>query len=253
MKILVTIAYDGGAYHGWQVQPGYDTVQARVCEAFAALYGTAVPVTGCSRTDAGVHAEMFCAALDIPPQAPNIPCESIPIAVNLRLPPDIAVTGARIVADDFHPRYDVVKKEYVYRILNRRPRDPFSVGRAWHYPRALDITRMREAAAYFIGTHDFTSFMSSNSDILRKGGEKSTTIRTIYELAVERSGDIIEIRVSADGFLYNMVRIIVGTLAAVSDGRLSPSDIPELLSARSRRHAGSTAPACGLYLSRVYY
>jgi tRNA pseudouridine38-40 synthase len=179
----------------------------------------------------------------------SIPIDKIPLAFASVLPPDISVWRARWVEDDFHPRYDVRFKEYEYRIYNKPIPSPFFAGRCWHYPRDIDreaLEKMKEAAKEFVGTYDFAAYMASGSDI------KDTT-RTVFSAEVERDGDVIVFRVSADGFLYNMVRILTGTLIAVAEGKLEPSDIAGVTASLDRRRAGITAPPEGLYLNRVVY
>lgn len=247
MKYLITLSYVGTGYHGYQVQPNGRSVQETVQDAIAQVLGKRYPLTGCSRTDSGVHAEMFCATVDVTDaDAPRIPADRLPIALNRYLPPDISVRAAEVVADDFHPRYAVAWKQYCYRIYTASTRDPFLADRVYYLPRRLDVARMQAAAEQFVGRHDFAGFMASGSDV-------QDTVRTIYHFAVTQNGDMVEIRVTADGFLYNMVRILVGTLLAVSAGKLSPEEIPALLESKDRSRAGETAPACGLYLEKVSY
>ncbi len=246
MKYLLTIAYDGRRYCGYQVQKNGITVQEELCRAAEAVFGRPCPITGCSRTDSGVHAKDFKAALEVDGDTPSIPPEKVAIAMNCHLPEDIAVLSSCEVADAFHPRYDVTEKEYRYLIHNAPPRNPFLAGRAWHYPRALDVAVMNDAAQAFVGEHDFAAFMASGSDV-------TDTTRTIYACRVDREGDTVAVTVSGNGFLYNMVRIMVGTLVAVSEGKISPCQIPQILRSCDRSRAGITAPACGLYLNRVTY
>ena len=252
MKILLKISYLGTAYCGYQVQPNAVSVQQKLNEAAKALFGFDCDIVGCSRTDSGVHANEFCAT--VAKQKTNslethIPMERIPLALCAYLPEDICVYDASLVPDDFHARYDVVKKEYIYRIYNRPVRNPFEEGRACHVPKIIDdagFERMQEAAKTLLGTHDFSAYMA-------QGGKVVSTVRTIYTSQVERQGDVIIYRVAADGFLYNMVRIFTGTLVDVAYGRISPEDIPKIIEACDRKSAGSTAPAEGLYLNRVVY
>lgn len=246
MKYLLTLSYVGTSYHGYQVQPNGRSVQETVQDAIAQVFGKRYPLTGCSRTDSGVHAEMFCATVETDAVAPHIPAERLPCAMNRYLPTDISVRSAQVVADDFHPRYDVKWKQYCYRIYTASTRDPFLADRAYYLPRKLDVARMQAAAELFLGKHDFLGFMASGSDV-------QDTVRTIYRFDVCQTGDMVELRVAADGFLYNMVRILVGTLLAVSAGKLTPGEIPAILDARDRARAGETAPACGLYLEKVSY
>lgn len=247
MKYFAKIKYLGTKFHGFQVQPGLRTVQGELNTALKAAFGIPCKVTGCSRTDAGVHANAFCLTVDC--DGATIPPEKLPVAVARFLPEDISLFYAKECDSDFHPRYDVKEKEYLYRILNTRVADPFEHGRSWFLPRTITETglaAMQSAAEHFVGKFDFKTFMAEGSDV-------EDTVRTIYSLTVERKGDFIEIRICADGFLYNMVRIIVGTLSEVAFGRISPEDIPEIILSCDRSRAGMTAPADGLYLNRVEY
>ena len=253
-KILLTVAYVGTAYCGYQVQPNGVTVQEKLNEAAKALFGFDCDVVGCSRTDSGVHARGFCAAIskkgtDV--LETSIPPERVARAMNAHLPSDIAALSSRAVASEFHPRYDVVSKEYEYLIYNGRERDPFLLDRAWHIPTPIDdeaLARMQRAAALFVGERDFSAFRAVGADT-----EPGDAVRNVMSARVERQGDMISFRVRADGFLYHMVRIMAGTLAAVAAGRIRPETITAILSEGDRRKAGITAPACGLYLDRVFY
>ena len=253
-KILLTVAYNGAAYCGYQVQPNGVTVQEMLNKAALSLFGYPCDVVGCSRTDSGVHARAFCATIaqkGTDTLQTAIPAQRIPRAMNAHLPSDIAVLAAREVPADFHARYDVVSKEYEYLIYNGRERNPFFEGRAWHIPTPIGeeaLGAMQAAAAYFVGRQDFSAFRAQGADT-----EKGDAIRNVMAATVTRTGDLISFRVRADGFLYNMVRIMVGTLAAVAAGRMSPQDVQRALLARDRTLAGSTAPACGLYLDCVNY
>ena len=252
MKILLHISYIGTEYCGYQVQPNGVSVQQKLNEAAKQLFGYDCDIVGCSRTDSGVHANQFCATVTKKKECfldTSIPASKIAQAMTFWLPEDISVFAAEEVDDNFHPRYDVRYKEYVYKIWNAPIRNPFLNGLAWHSPKKIDncaLEKMREAAAHFVGKHDFASFMAADSTV-------SETVRTVYEAKVERDGNLITFRVSADGFLYNMVRIFTGTLVDVAYGKISPDDIPSIIEARDRRAAGSTAPAHGLYLNRVVY
>ena len=246
MKYLLTVAYDGSNYHGYQVQNGQTTIQEKLQDAIEALLGKRYPIVGCSRTDSGVHARDFKATFSTDADAPKIPVEKLPIALNLHLPDDIAIKNAEEASESFHVRYDVKTKEYEYLILNSRIRSPFLCGRTYFYSTPLDVESMNEAAQFFVGTHDFSAFISSGSDV-------EDRVRTIYSCIVERNGELVTVRISGNGFLYNMVRIIVGTLIEVSSGKLSPSEIPEIILSGDRSMAGYTVPACGLYLNRVEY
>lgn len=252
MKLFLRLSYLGTAYNGYQVQGDQPTVQRELTRACAELFGTRCDIVGCSRTDSGVHADMFCAT--VAERGTNelhtsIPAHRIPLALNARLPDDISVYEAMLVDGDFHPRYDVKYKEYVYRIYNSPCRSPFEQGRAWHYPKSIDdeaLARMQAAAQHYLGTHDFTSFAA-------QGAKVAHNVRTVMHARVERRGDVIEFYVAADGFLYNMVRIMTGTLIAVAEGKLTPEQIPGVIAACDRSAAGMTAPAEGLYLHRVVY
>ncbi len=243
MKILLELAYCGSAYHGWQVQGDALTVQKILQDACEQLFGYRPPVTGCSRTDSGVHAkQFFCTAEGVF----SVPVDRIPAALNTLLPEDVSVLDAREVSLDFHARYSCTGKEYFYDICISRYRDPLTVGRAWQYCRPLDVKRMNQAAQYLCGKHDFASFCAAGSSVI-------DTVRTVSALTAEQAGDHILVRISADGFLYNMVRIIVGTLVEVGRGAMPPEQAERILYAADRSKAGPTAPACGLYLNRVFY
>jgi tRNA pseudouridine38-40 synthase len=253
-KVLLTIAYNGSAYCGYQVQPNGTTVQQKLNEAAKALFGYECDVIGCSRTDSGVHARAFCATLsrkgeNFLPTA--IPCQRIPRAMNAYLPYDISVLDAKEVSAEFHARYDVVSKEYEYLIYNGRERNPFYEERAWHIPTPIGddaLAAMQEAADHFVGKQDFSAFRAAGADT-----DKKDAVRTVLLAKVARTGDVISFRVRADGFLYNMVRIMVGTLAAVAAGRMSAADVKDALLSCDRKRAGNTAPAQGLYLDSVFY
>lgn len=247
MKYFAKIKYLGTAFHGFQVQPELRTVQGELNVALNNAFGLPCKVTGCSRTDAGVHANEFCFTIEC--DGATIPPEKLPVAVARFLPEDISLFYAKECDESFHPRYDVKEKEYLYRILNTRVADPFEQGRCWFLPRRITdegLALMQSAAGHFIGKHDFKTFMAEGSDV-------EDTVRTVSSLNVIRNGDFIEVRICADGFLYNMVRIIVGTLSEVAFGRISPDSIPDIISSCDRSRAGMTAPAEGLYLNRVEY
>ncbi len=249
MKILLKIRFVGTNYAGYQVQNNAPTVQGELCRAAEQLFGTKCDVTGCSRTDSGVHANLFCAAVTnhgTQSLETTVPTEKIPRAMNAFLPPDIAVISAHEVEDGFHPRYDVKSKEYVYLIRNGGERDPFMADRCLFYPRSLDTDKMNEAAQKFVGEHDFAAYMAAGSKV-------ESTVRTVYSASVVRDGDMIRFSVRGNGFLYNMVRIMTGTLLSVGEGRISPDEIPSITQSLDRKRAGSTAPACGLYLNAVEY
>ena len=247
MKYFAKIKYLGTDFHGFQVQPEKRTVQGELCTALALATGYPCKVTGCSRTDAGVHANEFCITVEC--EGSTVPAEKLPVAVARFMPADLSLYYAKEVADDFHPRYDVVSKEYLYKIKNERVYDPFYYGRAWFLPKPIDeehIVKMRSAADVLVGKHDFSTFMSPGSDV-------TDTVRNVFYLTVEKKGSDIDIRICADGFLYNMVRIIVGTLVEVAYDRLCPEDMLGVLESHDRRNAGMTAPPDGLYLNKVSY
>lgn len=243
MRVKLVVAYDGTSYNGWQVQPNGVTIEQRVNEALSDLLGQDVRVIGASRTDAGVHAlgNVCCFDTDT-----RMPAEKISYALNQRLPEDIVVQDSCEVPDTFHPRYSKSRKTYEYRILNRKFRMPTRRLDTYFYYYPLDAKRMRKAARLLEGEHDFRSFASVHM-------QTRTSVRTLYKCIVERQDDIITIRVTGSGFLYNMVRIIAGTLVKVGAGELEPEQVEEILAARDRSAAGPTAPACGLTLIGIDY
>ena len=243
-RIMLTLRYDGTAYHGWQVQPNGVTVQQVLQDAIQAVTGVRSGVIGCSRTDAGVHADMFCCTFDTDCALRG---DKLCSALNFHLPPDVAVYAAREVPEDFHPRYHAAGKRYVYRIWNGAQRHPVYERYALHRNRPLDAERLDRVAADFVGRHDFATFCGAGSDL------QGTTERTIYACTVKRQGDLVLFTVEGDGFLYNMVRIMVGTLLDVAAGRLPEDGIPAILESRDRAAAGATAPAKGLCLQQVFY
>lgn len=242
-RILLKIAFDGTAYHGWQIQPNAITVQGVLQEALEKLLGVKTGVTGCSRTDAGVHAREFYCHLDC---KENIPNAAFLKGLNSLLPKDIAVTDCKQVPKDFHARYDAKGKTYIYRIHNSQEKDPFLSRYSWNIPQMLQIDKMNEFCKKMVGTHDFYAFSSSGRTV-------EDTIRTVTECFAERQGDIITLKVSANGFLYNMVRIITGTAVDVSLGRVELENIEEIFETKSRDRAGITAPPTGLMLLEVDY
>lgn len=249
MQYLCHVRYVGTDFRGFQFQPGVRTVQGVLTEAAKRVFGCPCAVTGCSRTDSGVHADAFCATVSPADGVLRVPPEKLGAAFLPHLASDIAVTDARAVGDGFHPRYDAIEKEYRYLIRRAPLPDPFFAHRSWQIPQPFlpdGLERMQKAAAAFLGKHDFVGFRAEGSDV-------ATTVRTINSFSVERDGDLYTLRVAADGFLYNMVRILAGTLVAVADGHLSPDDIPAVIASRERKRAGVTAPPDGLYLSRVRY
>lgn len=242
-RVKLIVAYDGTDYCGWQIQPNGITVEEVLNRALSRLTGEEIRVIGASRTDAGVHARGNIAVLDT---ASTIPAERFAYAVNPLLPEDIVVVKSEEVPQDWHPRYQNSVKTYEYRILNREMPDPLKRKYTWHVSFPLDIDKMREAAEHLKGQHDFRSFCSVHTAV-------KSTVRTIYTLDIVKSGDEIIIRISGDGFLYNMVRIIAGTLAEVGRGFRTPEDVRDLLTAKEREQAGATAPPQGLTLIRIEY
>lgn len=243
MRMLLTIRYDGTAYHGWQVQQNALAVQPVVQDALQQVLGERPGLSGCSRTDAGVHAEMYCCHFDT--ERAMEPHRLI-AAVNSWLPRDIAAYDCQVVPDDFHARYSCREKEYGYHLLNAPHRNPFYEGYAVRVHRPMDLETLNRAAAAFVGTHDFASFCSS-------GAKPGETVRSVSVAELFRQGDLVTFHVRADGFLYNMVRIMAGTLLGVHGGRLAPEDVATVIASRRRSAAGPTAPAHGLYLTRVIY
>ena len=243
MRYVLKIAYDGTEYAGWQCQKNAVSVQEKLESALQLALGTCVRVTASGRTDAGVHADMFCCTLDT--ESP-LRGNKLLSALNFHLPADIAVYGVQEVADTFHPRYAAKGKRYIYRIWNGAQRHPVYSRYAVHRNRPLDVQQLNEAAQAYVGTHDFAAFCAAGSDVV-------DTVRTVHRCTVERQGDLVLFTVAGDGFLYNMVRIMVGTLLEIADGRLSADGIPAVLDSRDRNHAGPTAPAKGLCLQQVFY
>lgn len=243
-NILITIAYDGKDYHGWQIQSNAITIQEVFQNAMQKIFNKKFDIKGCSRTDAGVHANMYCISVKIDSK---ISCGCLIYALNRFLPYNIAVLDCKEVPMDFHARYSCKGKEYVYKIWNARIRNPFMNGYALHYWYPLDVNKIQNACKHFIGSHDFTSFCTLDKR------ENVNMIRTIRKFEVKKNENMLELKVEADGFLYNMVRIMVGTLLRVCQGKISSSDLPYIIKAKDRSRAGPTSPACGLYLNKVFY
>ena len=242
-RIKLVVAYDGTNYCGWQVQPNGATIEGVLNDALSELLGEEIRVTGASRTDSGVHSLGNVAVFDT---ETRIPPEKISYALNQRLPEDIVVQDSSEVPAGWHPRHCSSRKTYEYRILNRRFPLPTRRLDTYFVYRDLDLRKMQRAAGHLEGTHDFKSFCSVNTPV-------EDTVRTIYECSVEKAGDIITIRVTGSGFLYNMVRIIAGTLIQAGMGMLDPDKIPGILKARNREAAGPTAPAHGLTMIGIQY
>lgn len=242
-RIKLTIAYDGTNYCGWQVQPNGITVEEVINKALSKMIGEEILVIGASRTDSGVHAMGNVAVFDT---NTTIPPEKIGIALNQRLPEDIVITKSEEVPLDFHPRYCDCSKTYEYHIINTRIPVPTKRFTNYFVSYELDIDKMREAASYLVGEHDFVSFCNVRTDV-------ENTVRTITALDILTNGNEITIRITGNGFLYNMVRIIVGTLIRVGRGFYEPEKVKEILEAKNRKAAGVTAPAHGLMLMEINY
>ena len=243
MRYLLRVAYDGSEYCGWQIQPGLRTVEGTLKSALNKLMGTEVPMIGASRTDAGVHAEGNVAVFDCDT---TIPADKIKYALNNMLPEDVVVVESKQVEDNFHPRHCDCKKTYQYRILNTPLPDPNRRRNTYFYRGSLDMAAMREAAGYIVGTHDFICFMAAGSQV-------KDTVRTVYSLELERENDVVTMTIQGNGFLYNMVRIIAGTLIMVGRGQIKPQEVKNIIDKRDRREAGPTAPAKGLTLKVIEY
>ncbi len=243
MRVKLVVAYEGTNYCGWQIQPNGITIEQVLNETLSSLLGEEIMVTGASRTDAGVHSLGNVAVFET---HTKMPAEKISFALNQRLPEDIVVQESCQVPEDFHPRFSKSRKTYEYRILNCRFRQPLERRTSYFYHYPLDVSAMQKAAAYLVGEHDFTSFASVHA-------QTNTYVRTIYALDVVREGGMIRIRVQGNGFLYNMVRIIAGTLIQVGAGIKKPEDMESILAGKDRELAGPTAPAHGLTMIGLEY
>ena len=243
MRIKLIVAYDGTGYHGWQIQNNALSIEEVLTGALRELLGEEIELAGASRTDAGVHALGNVAVFDT---NTRIPPEKIAVAVNQRLPEDIRVMCSEEVSPEFHPRYEVSRKTYEYSITNVRIQLPTKRLYSYFVYIPLNVERMRKTAEYFLGEHDFAGFCSSGSQV-------KTTVRSIYELQVLQQGEDIRIRVTGNGFLYNMVRIIAGTLIEVGMGRREPETVRRAIEEADRKLAGPTAPPQGLTLVNIDY
>lgn len=243
MRYMLRVAYDGTEYCGWQSQPGLRTVEGTLKSALDRLMRQDIKLIGASRTDAGVHAEGNVAVFDCDT---TIPADKIKYALNNLLPEDVVVTESVPVADAFHPRHCDCRKTYQYRILNTPLPDPNRRRNTYFYRGNIDIDSMRKAAGYIVGEHDFTCFMAAGSQV-------KDTVRTVYALELDRQDDIIIMTIQGNGFLYNMVRIIAGTLLMVGRGQLKPEALEEIIKSKDRSKAGPTAPAKGLTLKSIIY
>lgn len=244
-KIALTLMYDGTDFCGWQVQPNAPSVQGAVQDALERVLGYRPDVSGCSRTDSGVHANMY--VCHISAEGVNMPPQALMRAVNANFKGRIACYDADCRDSDFHARYSCTGKEYLYKIWNASYRNPFLEGYSMYVPKRIDDESLAFVGEEFCGTHDFKAFMSKGSKIT------DDTVRTVEYFRTERKGDLLEIYVKADGFLYNMVRIMVGTYLEAAKGRLRPGDITDIINSKSRNAAGDTARPEGLFLNKVFY
>lgn len=242
-NLLLRLMYDGSHYHGWQVQPNGITVQETLQDAIEQILGVRENVTGCSRTDAGVHANDFCCNIRTENE---IDCYRLQGALNAVLPESISVKSVSEVELDFHARYNCVTKQYVYRVWNASYKNPFLVNRAWHYKNKIDENFLDGQAQAYIGTHDFKAFCSAGSTV-------EDTVRTVKSFSVTRDGEEVLFTVEADGFLYNMVRIMVGSLIEISENKIEKDKLSAIIESKDRALAGRTAPAQGLFLNKVKY
>lgn len=239
----VMMSYNGSAYHGFQRQENAMAIQQVIEEAIEKIIHEKTVIYGCSRTDTGVHANEYCFNFM---HSNSITCEGLVRALNSHLPEDIGIKSCEEADENFHARYHCKGKEYIYKIHNSKIRDPFLQNRALRYDYHIDEENLNLVAKIFIGMHDFKSFCSSGSSCV-------STVRTIFDAKVTRDGDMVYFIISGDGFLYNMVRIMVGTLLFVNEGKFTKEDVKYILEEKSRHKAGKTAVASGLYLNKVYY
>lgn len=242
-NLKVFMSYRGTAYHGFQRQDNALTVQEVVEKCVSKVLNHKAQINGCSRTDTGVHANNYCFSV---PTESSIPVKGFVRGVNGELPDDISILSCEEAPEDFHARFSCKGKEYVYLIHNSESKNPFLTDMALHYRRPFNAELVRSASERFIGTHDFAGFCSNYE-------EGQNTVRTIEKFDIVINGESIKMLVKGDGFLYNMIRIMVGTLLTVNEGRMNPEYIDEILKAKDRKLAGRTAQAHGLYLNRIYY
>lgn len=242
-NVKLTIEFDGTNYHGWQTQNNSLAVQDVITEAIYKLTGEKAMVNGSSRTDAGVHALGLCANFHTDS---SIPPDRFSYALNSMMPPDIVIIKSEEVSQEFHARFDSRGKKYRYLIYNSEFPSALLRERACHISKLLDISKMQEAANKFLGTHDFSTFMAAGSAV-------KSTVRTINYVNVEKNDNLVSFEVQGDGFLYNMVRIMAGTLIEVGYGKINAADMDDVILSGNRKRAGKTAPAHGLYLVEVFY
>ena len=243
-NLLFKISYVGSEFHGWQQQDNAKTVQGELNKAWEKLTGEKPNIIGCSRTDAGVHAKEYF--FNVKTES-TIPANSFPVALaSSELPGEISVISCQEVDESFNARFDSVKKEYIYIFENTQIPSPFNFKRTYNYKYNMDVELMNAASKYFVGEYDFSAFCASGAQVVSK-------VRKIYSASVERDGDFVIFKVCGNGFLYNMVRIMAGTLLYVNNGKISKDDIPKIIESKDRTRAGITAPPDGLYLNKVYF
>ena len=242
-NLKLILCYDGSEYHGWQIQENADTIQGEIVKACQRILGETVTVYGCSRTDTGVHANEYCCNFKTCVQREG---RKIVYGLNAVLPEDIAVKSCEEVEFDFNSRFDTKRKQYIYKIWNAPYKNPFLQNKALHYPCKIDCDLLNAQCKDYIGTHDFSAFCSAGSVVKDK-------VRTIFDCSVERDGELVVFKVTGDGFLYNMVRIMVGTLLDINSGKIQPGSIGDIIMSGDRINAGITAKPYGLYLNKVYY
>ena len=243
MNYKLNISYDGTAYHGWQKQNNALTVCDVLEQAIEKIFKHQVDVTGCSRTDAGVHALDYVCNFK---SELFIPMDKLPLAINTKLPGDIRVISAGEADENFNSRFSAHSKTYIYKTCCSNILNPFLRNYAYHFPYRVNADDMKKAAKHFVGTHDFAGFMT-------QGSNQKTTVRTVNFLDVRSYDDIIEFEINANAYLYNMVRIISGTLLYVGIGKIQPDSIPDIIKSGDRRRAGITAEPQGLYLKEILY
>lgn len=242
-NIRLDLSYDGTEFHGFQIQQNAHTIEAELQNALRVLTHEDIKIIGCGRTDAGVHALHYVVNFH---SDTNIPLDKLVLAINSHIHKSISVFRASYVSNDFHARFDILEKTYVYRILNSKIRDPFANRYVHRFGGELDIIKMREACSFFIGTHDFASHKSL-------GTPTKDDIRTIIDMKINEIGNIIEIEMTADGFLYNMARTIAGTILDCGTSKIEPIQILDILASKNRSFAGATLPACGLFMKNTVY
>ena len=242
-NLLFCCSYDGRKYHGYQVQKNALTVTEVLQDAIETVTGKRDGIIGCSRTDSGVHAKEYYFNMHT---ECSIPPERLMCALNRVLPNDIVITHCKEVDYSFHARYSAKGKQYVYKLYTGEVRNPFCEGLAYYYHRSVDISLLNSSAQHFVGTHDFAGFCNAGSNV-------ADTVRTIWDFSVKEENGFVIFTISGNGFLYNMVRILVGTLLRVNEGKISESDLDKLIASKDRHLAGKTISPCGLYLNKVYY